>query len=409
MAMFSTHNVKQVIVANSIDATGATPGAFVKVLAEPGNTGFYILYTNVSGQTVKSDKISFDKIRSIKALSYVPKTYREDKLTIAAGNVIVGQEYIIRILFRDWGSGSAENQQFKHVGAYKVKTGDTAESIVDAIISLGNANFAREDYPALVFSKEAVTDNLVITEQPQPWVLGKMQARNLNYDIQLVPITKSGETLYEWATIATTHANPGRGNGTAMADLEYFAMGERGDIYRQKGWPYTWDVKYLVDYTKNYNILNIHFFETQEGEGVQAQEKELVVLCKDETGVITGITSAINAVKANTVTPIADAAPTIIVDTDPVAFGNVAEDTTDTAVVNVSGTNLPGDIEIALGGVGYSSDIYTVTKAQAEGTGGKNVTITFAPTAVQAYPGKLLLMSGELALSVNITGAGTGA
>ena len=95
MAMFSTHNVKQVIVANSTDATGATPGAFVKVLAEPGNTGFYIMYTNASRQTVKSDRISFDKIRSIKALSYVPKTYRTDKLTIAAGNVVVGQDYII--------------------------------------------------------------------------------------------------------------------------------------------------------------------------------------------------------------------------------------------------------------------------------------------------------------------------
>lgn len=306
MAMFSTHNVKQVIVANSTDATGATAGAFVKVLAEPGNTGFYVMYTNASGQTVKSDRISFDKIRSIKALSYVPKTYRVDKLTIVNDDIVVGQDYIVRILFRDWGSGSPENQQFKHVGAYRVKTGDTAETIVDALVSLGTANFAREDYPALAFSKEAVTNKLVITEQPQPWVLGKKQARNLNYVIQLVPITKTGESVYDWATFETTMANPGRGNGTAMADLEYFAMGERGDIYRQVGFPYTWDVKYLVDSTKNYNIINIHFFETQEGEGVQAQEKELVILCQDETNVITDITTAINAVKANTVTPIVD-------------------------------------------------------------------------------------------------------
>jgi len=306
MAMFSTHNVKQVIVANSTDATGAAVGAFVKVLAEPGNTGFYILYTNASGQTVKSDRIAFDKIRSIKALSYVAKTYRTDKLAIVAGDIVAGQDYIIRILFRDWGSGSAENQLFKHVGAYRAKAGDTAATIVDALVALGNANFAREDYPALSFAKEAVTDKLVITEQPQPWVLGKKQARNLNYVIQLLPITKAGESVYDWATFETTMANPGRGNGTAMADLEYFAMGERGDIYRQKGFPYTWDVKYLVDSTKNYNILNIHFFETQEGEGVQAQEKELVVLCQDETDVITDITTAINAVKANTVTPIVD-------------------------------------------------------------------------------------------------------
>lgn len=409
MSMFSTHNVKQVIVANSTDATGVAVGAFVKVLAEPGNTGFYIMYTNASGQTVKSDKISFDKIRSIKALTYVPKTYRVDKLSIVAGDIVAGQDYIIRILFRDWGSGSPENQQFKHVGAYKAKTGDDAADIVDALVALGTSNFAREDFPSLSFAKEAVTNKLVITEQPQPWVLGKKQGRNLNYVIQLLPITKSAEAVYDWATFETTMATAGRGDGHMAADLEYFGLGERGDIYRQVGFPYTWDNKYLVDSTKNYNILQVHFYETQEGEGSQAQEKELVVLCKDETGVIVDITTAINAVKASTVVAITDAAPTIIVDTDPIAFGNITEDTTDTLTVNISGTNLPGAIDIALAGVGYTSDIYSVSKAAAEGVGGKDIVITFAPTAVAAYAGKLLLMSGDISMSVNITGAGVGA
>lgn len=304
MATLTTQNVRHLIVANDYDATGATPGKFVKLIVEPDNSAFYVQYTNADGVLMKSDRIPVDKIRNIKAIKAVPRVLRQDKIEIT--NVVAGQVYSIRVLFREWGSGSAEDQYVKHIGAYKAKAADTAEDIVDALVELGTKNLSREAANYLTFTKEAVTNKLVITEVAQPWVMGKKQGRPLNYVLMFAPIVEGGIEDYDWATVTTVESNVGNGTGHLVADMEYFYHGEIGDIYREANWPNNWDTKYLVDPTSKYHMLEIKYFETQHGEGVQASEKSLVVVCKDQTDVIVDLTTAINAVKANLVTPIVD-------------------------------------------------------------------------------------------------------
>ena len=306
MSVLTTQNVRHLIVANGYDNTGATPGKFVKLIAEPDNSAFYVQYTNVLGQLIKSDRIVVNNIRKIKALAWTPRVLGQHKLEVTA--VEAGQIYSVRIIFRQWGSGSQEDQYVKHIGAYKAKTGDDAADIVDALVTLGTANLSRESANYLTFAKEAVTNKLVITEVAQPWVLGKRQGRPLDYKIFLSPIIRGGVENYEWATITETPANPGNGTGHLAAEMEYFYHGEIGDTYRNNSWPNNWDTQYLVDPNANYNMLEIAYFENQTGEGVQASEKQLVVLCKDDTGVIVNLTTAINAVKAGTVTAIVDVA-----------------------------------------------------------------------------------------------------
>lgn len=307
MATFTTRNVKHVYVANGAAAQATTPGYFTGALSVDNGSAFHLLFTNAEGKVVKTDKIAFDKIRSIKVSPYTPRVLRVDKLTVSAP--VVGQEYMIRIIFRNWGSGSAENQYVKHVGAYKAVTGNTAETIVDNLVALGTLNFSREAGSYLTFAKEAVTKKLVITEVAQPWALGKVQGRPLDYTIQLAPIVDNGVEVYNWATIATTGGTPGNGTYQQAADLEYFFMAERGDKYGLVGYPYNIDVRYLVEQGANYHMLDIAYFETQEGEGVQASEKQILILAKVNTATIVAITTAINALKANTVTPIADPVP----------------------------------------------------------------------------------------------------
>jgi hypothetical protein len=52
-------------------------------------------------------------------------------------------------------------------------------------------------------------------------------------------------------------------NTKKIADLEYFCMGERGDWYRNVGWPHVIPTQYLVpaDSTDaaGYNVLTIHY------------------------------------------------------------------------------------------------------------------------------------------------------
>lgn len=68
------------------------------------------------------------------------------------------------------------------------------------------------------------------------------------------------------------------GNGQQIADLEWFCMGERGDQYRMKGWPNVIPTKYLVDPTKQYNVLELHFAFTDSGVHSYRTEKEITIV-----------------------------------------------------------------------------------------------------------------------------------
>lgn len=284
MATYSTLGVGRFIVANAYNTSGTTAGT---VLGTVGSASeFQVKYINANGQKVCSDRITIDNVRQVTAKSYIPRTYRSDTISLASTNVVVGQEYGLKIIFRNWGSGSAENQYIKVIGGYVAQTGDDAEDIFDAIKANADLTFAKEPYPLLSFavSGSGASATLVVTELAQPFALGKMQGRQLDYTILFVPITKSSAELIEWGSIVTTKANPGLGFGKEVADMEYFFLGEGGDIYRQVGFPYTFNTVYLVDSTSYYDIITITYFYEDEGVNVQKSEKQLYIVCKAPSG-----------------------------------------------------------------------------------------------------------------------------
>lgn len=406
MAMYSSKNVRQLYVANKYSSAASAPGAYVGTVTVDGGKAFHLKFTNVDGIPMLSDKISLDKIRHIKASSYTPKVYREDKITI--GDPIVGQEYIIAVNFRNWGSGSVENTYYKHIGAYKAKTGDTNVTLVDKFVELGNANFARETYPYLSFAKEAVTNKLVITEQPHPWELGKMEGHSLHYDFKVLPIVSSGVETNAWATFATTYGKPGTGTYEQAADLEYFYMGERADKLGYANWPLNFPTKYLVEPGANYNIIDIAYYAQGDSHSVQAAEKQLLILCKVNSGVAVELIDDINTIKASLINVIADAIPGII--TTPVstvAFDDTAANSTDTVTLNIKGVGLTEDITILISGADFATAAYTVAKADALATAGKNVTLTFAPTTAGDKVGSLVLQSGSFSKTLVLEGTAT--
>lgn len=55
-------------------------------------------------------------------------------------------------------------------------------------------------------------------------------------------------------------------------------MGERGDIYRNMGFPNVIPTTYLVDPTLEYNVVDIHYAYTGGNEEVQKSEKDITVV-----------------------------------------------------------------------------------------------------------------------------------
>lgn len=125
------------------------------------------------------------------------------------------------------------------------------------------------------------TTGILIEEAEQPWVLGMMPQAFIPFTPQFLTIEVDGqERLWGTATVVTpTKTVP---DGHFIADLEYFCMGARGDIYRGMGYPNIIKTTYLVDPSAVYDVLDIHYFYTGSNESVQKSEKTITLVAVDD-------------------------------------------------------------------------------------------------------------------------------
>ena len=279
MATFSSNSVRHLFVANT--SSGGAAGQYVDAVKTVDNE-LYLKFINANTQTVATPLIPISKIKSVSSKAYAAKVLRSDTITI--NTAVVGQTYNIRFVFRNWGSGSSENQYFKYSGTYKAVTGDTTTTIATALTALAVTNFSREATPLLTITSSGAV--ITVTEIAQPWVKGKQQGRPLNYYFQFVPITDStGSENVAWGTVASVAKGyAGQGTYKLAADQEYFYLGERGDKYRNVGFPYTFDTTYLVDSTKLYDTIDITYSSADSSAvGVENDLRVITVLCANGT------------------------------------------------------------------------------------------------------------------------------
>ncbi len=77
--------------------------------------------------------------------------------------------------------------------------------------------------------------------------------------------------------------------------MEYFYMGERGDQYRNIGWPNVISTKYLVDPTAEYNTIDLHYAYQGSAEDIQKSEKDITLaIVKVDDSLTNTIIGAIN-------------------------------------------------------------------------------------------------------------------
>lgn len=97
--------------------------------------------------------------------------------------------------------------------------------------------------------------------------------------------------------------------------------------------------------------------------------------------------------------------PAVTVDPENLAFADTVKDATRTGTLNFTGEHLTGAIDLAVSGDAFTLSAYSMTKEEAEA--GKEITVTFAPKAAQAYTGKIIVACGMISRVINLTGTGT--
>lgn len=336
MSAFSVNQVRQLYVVNTAqtDFSSITnPGDITVGSNKSGE--IYLKYVGALGDTMRSDLMKVSSIKYAKAtpasdLAYKIKAY---KITLDAnvngGVPVAGQDYLLRLAFREYIGVSPADQYFVY-GMYHAFTGATAMDLYKGIAKSLALNMTKEVNPLVhiymkstasgmkeitavtadtVFETADLEAGIYISEAGQPWHLGIMAQGVIPFTVQFPKITVDGDQR-EWGIAEDYKMVDGSSKplvlpeGQKIADLEWFAMGERGDQYRLVNWPNVIPTKYMVDPTRDYDIIDIHYYWVGPNEQAQKSEKDIQIAVPvdadgghDNTNaLITKINAAIQAV-----------------------------------------------------------------------------------------------------------------
>lgn len=290
---------------------------------DTAKSNVYLVYKDTE------DAITSDLI-SIKNLLYAKLTKATDmdrklnsqSVTLNA-DPVSGQDYVLNVEIRNFVALGDDSTHIKFGAVHAIK-GMTKSDFYKAMAVNLAKNFSREPSPILnvsltkhdtsnsstntkvavlvngkiqnlaaLQSTESYT-NIIIDEVEQPWRRGVSQVEPVNFNTTCGTILVDGDDVI-WGTVAKEAGNVIQ-NGKQIADMEWFYHGTRGDIYRGATYPDNFDFKPLVDETKAYNTLDIHFAYVGPGVEVAKSERTITVVCAD----VTQMDNLIKALKTDT-------------------------------------------------------------------------------------------------------------
>lgn len=336
MAVFSINQVRQLYVAKALKENTAAliTAGDIMPKADTAKTTLYFQSMTPAG-IVASDKIDIKNIISAKAtaskdLAHKLVRYSVTLDTDVADAPVAGQNYILRLAFRQYIGLSEEDQYFKY-GEVIARSGMTASDFYKKMaISLAKnlenktestplvniylnsaaaAAAAADETDVLVTATTKESDlnktdydKIIIEEAEQPWVLGMMPQAFISFTPQFLTITVDGEDRL-WGVATVVAPKKIVPDGHLIADLEYFCMGARGDIYRGMGYPNIIKTTYLVDPSAAYDVLDIHYSYTGSNESVQKSEKTITLVAVDSSNhaVMNTLIKTINAASGLTI------------------------------------------------------------------------------------------------------------
>ena len=304
MAVFSTNQVRQLYVVDNVASSESALATAGDVFAKKSGDDIYFKYVGALGDTMRTDIVNQKQLiyTSVATSDKLAYKLKGQKITlnpnVNGGKPIEGRDYILRVLFSEYIGISPVDKTLKY-GTVHITPGMTASDfyaemayslmqsqkkepnpIINIAVMISGTFEGNEisDTDTLQDIKDMGTiEGIVIYEAGQPWHLGVMPQGVIKIDVQVTKITYNGDDSIFWGVVEDATMPPGYvlPEGQKIADLEYFCMGERGDQYRNAGWPNVIQTKYLVDPTAEYDLYTIHYAYVGEGTHQEKSEKDI--------------------------------------------------------------------------------------------------------------------------------------
>ena len=226
MATFSTNQVRQLYVAKSTGTVnGNSTVGTIQVKKDAAGTHAYFKYMGAGGQT-RSDlidlkNITYAKSTDANSLAHALKKYKVTlDSNVNSGAPIAGQDYILRIAFRNYIGLSEEDQYFKY-GTVHAVTGMTDDQFYEILYSSLIKNFSRENSKLLNFSLDGTKATVTMTTNAGITVTAVnngISGNNLKFAVASITATTPGIAISVANGVTTISASLS-GTAKTIADL----------------------------------------------------------------------------------------------------------------------------------------------------------------------------------------------
>lgn len=288
----------------SESALEAVGDATLKV--DTAKNAMYLVYKDTK-DNLTSDIIDLKNLLYVKSTKAADMARKLNSQSVTLNeDPISGQDYVLNVEVRNFVALGDDSTHIKFGAVHAVK-GMTKSAfykamalnlaknlsrevspILNVLLTKNNTTDGESEVPVLVNGKmqilaelkatESYTD-IIIDEVEQPWRRGVAQVEPVNFNTTCGTVLVDGDDVI-WGTVEKEEGDPVN-NGKQIADMEWFYHGTRGDIYREATYPDNFDFKPLVDETKAYSTLDIHFAYVGPGVEVAKSERTITVVCAD--------------------------------------------------------------------------------------------------------------------------------
>ena len=323
MANFNTYQTRQFYVAKAIKATigtadDASPAAGDIALKTSANGKAFFSYRNADGLLAATDVFDPKNITSLRytaaAEMDIPlrmHTITVDTAAVTLSNLVgkvinltVNIHQVISYDLADSMSvvasvvGDATNTA-SAIALYRA----LAKALVNVMPPLPEAPFRVFIGSTEVTKKNDIssaTGDFKIVQNPQKYIRGKMSNEPYELSVNFNIGGLSDEDIV-WGNDVVANSNVSGLTSIpsvyALADLEAFALGERGNVYRYGLEPNYVPPTYMIDLSKQYNVLSIEYYWQGGAENVQKSPRMIQIAAEaaDSDDVVTTLYEALVA------------------------------------------------------------------------------------------------------------------
>lgn len=269
---------------------------------DTAKNSMYLVYKDTE-DNLTSDIIDLKNLLYVKSTKAADMARKLNSQSVTLNeDPISGQDYVLNVEVRNFVALGDDSTHIKFGAVHAVKDMTKSDFYKAMAVNLAK-NLSREPSPILNVSLNKYTNtkvavlvngkmqnlaaltstetytSIIIDEVEQPWRRGVAQVEPVNFNTTCGTVLVDGNDVI-WGTVEKEEGDS-INNGKQIADMEWFYHGTRGDIYREATYPDNFDFKPLVDETKAYSTLDIHFAYVGPGVEVAKSERTITVVCAD--------------------------------------------------------------------------------------------------------------------------------